>query len=296
MTTIKTTVRKKTNAGKSTRDLPRPFLKWAGGKGQLVDDLLALVPRHFNNYYEPFLGGGALFFAMYRKGLLEDKDVHLSDINTELMYTYLSIKEDLQSVVRKLKSHKYEKNYYYKIRSQDPSKLFPDILAARMIFLNKTGFNGLYRVNSMGFFNVPFGRYKNPQICDKENLKAVSRALEGVDIHITSFENILNIVRRGDFVYLDPPYVPMSETAHFVGYHQNGFGADDQERLAQVFEKLDGRGVHVMLSNSDTPWVRKRYKAFRQVRFDARRSINSKAGLRGPVGELVIIGNATSSN
>jgi len=161
---------------------------------------------------------------------------------------------------------------------------------ARMIFLNKTGFNGLYRVHSKGQFNVPLGRYKNPLICDKDNLKAVSKALLQVELHQESFDKVLDRAKRGDFVYFDPPYVPLSETANFVGYDQNGFGVSDQERLAEVFSRLAHRGVKVMLSNSDTPWVQERYKAFRQVKVMAKRLVNTRAYRRGPISEILVLG------
>jgi DNA adenine methylase len=264
-------------------------LKWAGGKGQLVYELLELAPKCFNAYHEPFVGGGALFFALHKNERLEGTQVHLSDINGELVATYEAIKKDVQAVVRHLGKHRYDKDHYYKVRKWDPRKLKPAKMAARMIFLNKTGFNGLYRVNSKGEFNVPFGRYKNPLICDRDNLKAVSKTLRQVKLHQESFEKILNRAKRGDFVYFDPPYVPLSETANFVGYAQNGFGISDQERLAEVFARLANRGVKVMLSNSDTPWVKKHYKNFRRVKVMAKRSVNTRADRRGPIGELVVL-------
>jgi DNA adenine methylase len=160
---------------------------------------------------------------------------------------------------------------------------------ARMIFLNKSGFNGLFRVNSKGQFNVPFGRYKNPLICDNDNLKAAAQALRQVELHQESFEKVLDRAKRGDFVYFDPPYVPLSETANFVGYAQNGFGVSDQERLAEVFACLAHRGVKVMLSNSDTTWVQEHYEGFRQVKVMARRLVNTRGDRRGPISELIVI-------
>ena len=287
---VKTAVREKAKTRNvNGKALPRPFLKWAGGKGQLVDELLELAPKRFKAYHEPFTGGGALFFALQRAERLDVKEVHLSDINGELVATYGAIREDVQSVIRHLVKHKYDRDLYYKVRAWDPRKLKPAKLAARMIFLNKTGFNGLYRVNSKGQFNVPFGRYKNPMICDRDNLKAVSKALRQVKLHQESFEKVLDRAKRGDFVYFDPPYVPLSETANFVGYAQNGFGVSDQERLAEVFARLARRGVRVMLSNSDTPWVQDHYKGFRQVKVMAKRLVNTRADRRGPISELVVL-------
>ena len=271
------------------RVVPRPFLKWAGGKGQLVEQLLELAPARFRAYHEPFLGGGALFFALARQDRLADKAVYLSDINGELVATWQAVRDDVRAVIRNLSRHRYDREYYYQVRDQDPAKLSPPRLAARMIFLNRTGFNGLYRVNSKGKFNVPFGRYKNPLICDRENLEAVSLSLRRVEIHHESFEAVLQRAKKGDFVYFDPPYVPVSDTANFVGYAKDGFSALDQERLAEVFAKLAGRGVRVMLSNSDTPRVKKLYSGFRMVRVLANRLVNTRADRRGPVGELVVL-------
>jgi len=269
--------------------MPRPFLKWAGGKSQLVERLLELCPQNFRNYHEPFLGGGALFFALKRAGRLEGKRVFLSDINGELIATWRAIQNNVQAVISHLQKHRYQHDYYYAVRALDPQTLPPDELAARMIFLNRTGFNGLYRVNSRGQFNVPFGRYKNPLICDRENLEAVFGALQGVEISQESFEKVLERTAEGDLVYFDPPYVPLSKTANFVGYCSDGFDLAAQERLAEVFEELSRRLVYVMLSNSDTEWVRKRYRTFRLITVPASRSVNSRPDRRGPVNELVVL-------
>ncbi|RME23458.1 MAG: DNA adenine methylase [Deltaproteobacteria bacterium] len=269
--------------------VPRPFLKWAGGKGQIVGVLERLAPKEFGAYHEPFVGGGALFFALARAGRLSGKKVHLSDINAELVATWKAVRDDVSEVIGQLQKHRYEREYYYRVRDQDPEKLPPADLAARMIFLNRCGFNGLYRVNSKGKFNVPFGRYKNPLICDRENLEAVSKVLDGVNIECEPFERVLTRARRGDFVYFDPPYVPLSKTSSFVSYAKDGFGLEDQERLAEVFGKLARRGVRVMLSNSDTPFVRDLYRDYLLVPVKAKRPINSRGNRRGPIGELVVL-------
>lgn len=274
---------------RSIRALPRPFLKWAGGKGQLVERLLDLAPAYFRAYHEPFLGGGAVFFALHRAGRLAGGKVYLADVNPELVATFRAVRDDVNSVMARLREHKYDSDHYYSVRAQNPARMKPAALAARMIFLNRTGFNGLYRVNRRGEFNVPFGRYKNPRICDAENLTAASAALREMEIRAEPFETVLDRTRKGDFVYCDPPYVPLGETASFVDYSRHGFSLDDQERLAQVFEQLARRGVYVMLSNSDTPWVRKRYRDFRRVKLLANRPVNSRADRRGPVGELVVL-------
>ena len=266
-------------------EVPRPFLKWAGGKGQLVPTLLELVPPKFKVYHEPFVGGGALFFALERQCHL--KRARLSDINPELIDTSCALRDQVEEVIACLELHPYDQDYYYAIRSLRPGDLPLAERAARMIYLNRSGFNGLYRVNTRGGFNVPFGRHKNPRLCDHKNLRAASAALQGVEIRAEPFE----AARRaglGDLVYFDPPYVPVSDTAKFVGYAQDGFSLADQERLAEVFVALADRGVHVLLSNSDTPAVRRLYRGFRAVELQARRSVNSRSDRRGPVAELVV--------
>lgn len=270
------------------RETPRPFVKWVGGKTQLLSSLLPLVPEKFGAYHEPFTGGGALFFALVRTGLLRDRPAFLSDVNAELIATYLALQDRVEEVIEALEQHRYDRDHFYRVRAVDPSKLDDASLAARLIFLNRTGFNGLYRVNRRGEFNVPFGRYDNPTICDTENLRAVSEALQCATIEHRPFDSVLEHAKRGDFVYFDPPYVPLSATASFVSYAQNGFDLDAQEHLACVFDTLAARGVHVMLSNSDTPWVRDRYRAHPIIEVTARRNVNSKAGDRGPIGELLV--------
>ena len=267
----------------------KPLLKWAGGKGQLVSELVQLVPKNFGSYHEPFAGGAALFFALYRQGLLKRKQSVLSDINKELIDTYKCIRDDVESVIKKLRTFRYDKDQFYKIRAQTPDVLTPPERAARMIYLNRTCFNGLYRVNSQGGFNVPFGRFTNPTICDADNLRAVSLTFKDAKLRCQPFSAVLDSVRKNDFVYFDPPYVPLSETAKFVSYVKNGFGLSDQEELAEVFNKLSERGVKVMQSNSDTDWVHKRYRKFKRLSVQARRSVNSRADRRGAIQELIIL-------
>jgi DNA adenine methylase len=239
------------------------------------------------------VGGGALFFALYREGLLDDRKVVLSDVNKELVDTYKAIRNKVSKVIELLREHKelHCKEHYYSVRSQQPAEMGQqEARAARMIYLNKTGFNGLYRVNRKGEFNVPLGRYVNPTICDEENLRAASRALKLATIERSPFDEVLKRARRGDFVYFDPPYVPVSSTANFVGYAKDGFGQADQERLAELFGNLKRRGVHVMLSNSDTPEVERLYRDHHLLKVMARRQVNSRKDRRGPVGELVVLG------
>ncbi len=269
------------------RGVPRPFLKWAGGKGKLLPVLLTYVPARFNVYFEPFLGGGALFFALYR--LRRIQEAVLSDINRELMDTYRALQTDVEAVIRILDTFPYSKEFYYRLRGQDPWQLPLPQRAARMIYLNKTGYNGLYRVNKQGKFNVPFGRYRNPNYKDFDNLRAVAKALQNVRLECRSFEFILDEAQAGDFVYFDPPYDPISATANFTQYHSRGFTRKDQRRLAEVFRKLAQRGVYVMLSNADTPFIRSLYRDFFVIEVKAPRFINSNPHRRGPHPELLIL-------
>lgn len=268
--------------------LPKPFIKWVGGKTQLLADLISRAPARFQNYHEPFMGGAALFFALHRAGRFYEREVHLSDVNRELVETYLGVRDQAERVIKLLRDHPYDKAHYYRVREQNPFGLGTSALAARFIYLNRAGFNGLYRVNKSGGFNVPFGRYKNPTICDADNLRAAARALRSANIHNGGFETVLTRAEPGDFVYFDPPYVPVSETSNFVGYAKGGFDLGMQEKLARVFEKLAAKGVYVMLSNSEAPWVKERFSEFHQFVVSARRNVNSKAEKRGPVGELIV--------
>lgn len=266
----------------SFRKYPKPFVKWAGGKGQILDELLARVPAQYNTYFEPFLGGGALFFSLLpRKAVLNDK-------NEELMNGYMVIQSQVEALIQSIKGHVNSKKHYYKVREVDPVSLNPVERAARFIYLNKTCYNGLWRVNKEGKFNVPFGRYKNPLICDEENLRLVAAALKDVTLLCQDFECALESARAGDFVYFDPPYYPLSDTACFTMYVEAGFGPSEQERLARVFERLSRMGVFVMLSNSDTEYIRDLYRGFRIEVVQAPRAINCRKDRRGPVSELII--------
>ncbi|HEX9297168.1 MAG TPA: DNA adenine methylase [Polyangiaceae bacterium] len=262
----------------------RPFLKWAGGKGQLLAELRALVPARAARYFEPFLGGGALFFdRLPTQGVL-------SDVNAEIVDCYLSVRDHVEELIQALGAHRYDPDYYYRVRDLDPGSLPLVERAARTIFLNKTGFNGLYRVNRSGKFNVPFGRYVKPVICDARNLRACSRALSAVDLAVCDFEVAVANAEPGDFVYFDPPYVPLSRTSTFTAYAARGFGPEEQKRLSKVFERLTERGVSVVLSNSDVPEVRGLYAGYAIRSVKAARSINSKPSCRGPISELVVVG------
>ena len=268
---------------------PRPFLKWAGGKSQLLGRLRTRVPASYGRYFEPFLGGGALFFA-----LLPKRGV-LSDVNREIIDCYTAVRDDVTGLVAALRDHRYDSEHYYAVRDTDPAKLSRVERAARTIFLNKTGFNGLYRVNRSGKFNVPFGRYAKPAICDEENLRACSAALANVELVAADFESAASRAIAGDFVYFDPPYVPLSRTAAFTAYAPGGFDLVAQSRLAAFFGKLAARGVVVLLSNSDVPEIRKLYARYRMDSIEASRVINCKATRRGPVRELLVHHGGTAA-
>ncbi|HET9959220.1 MAG TPA: DNA adenine methylase [Polyangiaceae bacterium] len=260
----------------------RPFLKWAGGKGQLFDQIARHVPENFAKYHEPFLGGGAMFFG------LRPANARLSDINEELVGCYVAIRDQVEKVIAALKPHTYDKEHFYEVRDKDPRRLKDPARAARMIYLNKTGFNGLYRVNASGKFNVPFGRHTNPLICDEVNLRACSAVLQTTELSTSDFERVLDEARSGDFVYFDPPYVPISDTAYFTAYVPGGFGWDAQKRLHAVFEELERKNVMALLSNSDVPELRKLYAGYRVNKVTATRRINSDALGRGKMSEVVI--------
>jgi DNA adenine methylase len=263
----------------------KPFLKWAGGKGQLLAQFRPLFPAELGRYFEPFVGSAAVFFAL-RPG-----QAVLTDVNRELIDCYAAVKGNVEPVIAALRRHAYDEDHYYRVREQDPAQLAPPDRAARTIFLNKTGYNGLYRVNKKGQFNVPFGRYTNPgfaHVDQLDNLRACARALRGVTLAVRDFAEVVQPARGGDFVYFDPPYVPASSTADFTSYVPGGFGWAEQRRLAEVFAQLTRKGVRAMLSNSDTPAVRDLYAAFRIDVVLASRSINSRADKRGKVGEVVV--------
>lgn len=261
---------------------PRPFLKWVGGKTQLLEQLRPLFPTMFGRYFEPFVGGAALFFALRPGGAT------LSDVNDELIDCYRAIRDDVEAVIAVLKEHRYEREHYYSVRDIDPRRLSIEERAARTIFLNKTGFNGLYRVNRAGKFNVPFGRHSNPSFCDEDNLRSCALALRGVELRVRDFRTVAADAKRGDFVYFDPPYVPVSDTADFTSYVASGFSSRDQEELAEVFARLTKKGVFAMLSNSDAPFVRDLYSEFVIDDVFATRSVNSNAAKRGKVVEVVV--------
>ena len=274
----------------SNYKIPRPFLKWAGGKRQLLVDLMVETERAglFKAYHEPFVGGGALYFELYRAGRLEHVKVQLSDTNERLIEAYWGVRDDVEAIIGLLIEHqeKHCKEHYYAVRGRVPENSVER--AARIIYLNRTCYNGLYRENSKGVFNVPMGRYVHPTICDAENLRAVSVALRRVHVETRSFESVLDCAEPGDFVYFDPPYHPLSKTASFTAYAQGGFDEASQRRLAMVFRELDARGVKVLLSNSMTDFVRELYDGYHIRTVRANRHVNSKADRRGEIDEALV--------
>jgi DNA adenine methylase len=268
--------------------IPRPFLKWAGGKTQLISELEKRTPPHFPCYHEPFVGGGALFFKLYRENKI--KKACLSDLNAELIDAYTVVRDQVEAVIQILAGYPHQASFYYDLRAQEPWAMDQFNRAARMIYLNKTGYNGLYRVSKQGQFNVPFGRYRNPGYCDETNLRAVSKALQNVGLSSTSFDKVLDKAMPGDFVYFDPPYVPVSKTANFTAYHANGFTENDQIKLRDVCIELTQRSVKVMLSNSATETVRTLYSIpdFFMTEVQASRAINSNGKGRGKLAELIV--------
>ena len=271
---------------------PKPFVKWAGGKRQLLKqfrDLGLYPPELFdpttNTYYEPFVGGGAVFFD-----LLPER-AELSDLNRELVITYNVIKNNIDELIFSLKQHIYDKEYYLEVRAKNVNELSDIEVASRFIFLNRTGFNGLYRVNKKGQFNVPFGRYSNPVICDEENLRRVSRELQNVIIKHQDYTSVLKNAQKGDFIYFDPPYYPLNRTSSFTAYTSESFLEKEQTELRDTFVKLHKRGCYIMLSNSDTPFINDLYSEIDGAtihKITAGRAINSKGSGRGKITELLV--------
>jgi DNA adenine methylase len=282
-----------------------PIVKWVGGKSKLLHDLVARIPARFRRYYEPFAGGAALFFRLAGGGVAQERDpaapsyglgaAVLNDLNADLIATYRQIALDPDAVIRRLEIHRrhHGEKHYYSVRERwnDASVSWTTVdRAATFIYLNKTCYNGLWRVNRSGAFNVPIGRYVDPPICTPDALRAASRALRGAELRQGDYASAVADAGRGDLVYFDPPYVPLSETSSFTSYTGDGFGADDQRALADLARRLVARGCQVMLSNSDTPFVRRIYEGFKVERVWCSRAINSNASRRGEVAEVIILG------
>ncbi len=271
----------------------KPFIKWVGGKRQLLDVITSNLPEEFNHYYEPFIGGGAVFFELQHTPSL------INDYNTELVNVYETIRDNIDELVEELKNHSINnsKDYYLEIRAWDRtdnySKRTNVERAARFIYMNKTGFNGLYRVNKNNQFNVPYGKYKNPNIVNEGLLREVSDFLNTDGIEITSgdFEKAVKDAKAGDFIYFDPPYAPLDvNLKNFVGYTDNGFGYDEQVRLRDLFVELDKKGCYVMLSNSSSEIIHELYKDYKDTTLivGATRAVNSNAAGRGKVDEVIV--------
>ena len=272
---------------------PKPFVKWAGGKRQLIPILNENLPKSFGIYFEPFLGGGALLFHILteRKG----QKCSISDLNSDLVLTYTTIRDRIDELISSLKNHeknyhKDSKSYYYSVRESNPRSEIEK--TSRLLFMNRTCFNGLYRVNSKGKFNVPLGRYTNPNILNEENLRSVSSILQSskVAIKCRDFESVLRDAKKGDLVYFDPPYQPVSDTANFTSYTNKSFTYEDLNRLADLCLKLDSRGCNVLLSNSDSKEVTDMFsgKSWKIKKIHANRSINSNSKKRTGHFELLI--------
>jgi DNA adenine methylase len=268
---------------------PAPFLKWAGGKRQLLPRILALAPARIDTYYEPFVGGGAVFFALAAEKRFTR--ALLGDANPELVNCYQMVRDDVEAVIAELRKLRNTPVAYYRVRAKDPARLSNAARAARVIYLNRCGYNGLYRVNSGGQFNVPFGRYARPTICDVSRLTAASRALQqNVEIVLGDFRQMLEGCQPGanDFVYLDPPYVPLSRTSSFTAYARRAFGQEDQQRLADALGALSRNSVPAVLSNSYCRTTLQLYAGLKHQKVPARRAINSVGRSRGPVTEILV--------
>lgn len=273
-------------------ELVKPFLKWAGGKRQLQTTLRTHLPsqwdRNLKSYFEPFIGGGALFFD------LQPAHATINDSNPQLINCYTVIRDAVDELITELRKHINEEAYYYNLRDWDRQDIFPTKskveLAARIIFLNKTCYNGLFRVNAAGQFNVPFGRYNNPNILDMAVLKAVSEYLQTSKINMLNqdFQSAVTDAQQGDFIYFDPPYDPVSSTASFTSYYTNKFNKDEQIRLKETVDELNHRGCYVLLSNAYTDFIKDLYGDYHQVKVLATRSINSVGTKRGKVPEILI--------
>lgn len=277
-----------------------PFLKWAGGKTQLLPQLIRLLPKNFGRYAEPFVGSAALFFQLRRsRGKFS---AILMDFNDELVNCFTIVRDSVDDLIPLLEKHRasHSREYYYAIRDLSPNQMDPIARAGRLIYLNKTCYNGLYRVNSRGQFNVPIGSYAKPGIYDEPSLRSASKSLQDTEILRADFTDVQDHVEEGDFVYFDPPYHPISKTSSFTGYtvrnpglptrrrEATSFGVDEQQLVAATFRQLDSKGCLVMLSNSDSPRIRQYYENYRIDVVSARRVINCDGSKRGAIDEIVV--------
>lgn len=270
----------------------KPFTKWVGGKRQILDVLKSNMPKEYGTYYEPMVGGGALFFSVAPKKAV------INDLNNDLILSYKTIRDEVGSLIRILEEHSdnNSKEYYYDIRLSDRDGRYEKMTdvekSARLLYMLRVNFNGMYRVNKNNQFNVPYGRYKNPNIVNESLLRSISKFLNESKITILnkSFEEVARKAKKGDFIYFDPPYVPLNQTSNFTSYTADGFGHDDQVLLRDTFKELDNRGCYVMLSNSNSPLVHELYAEYKDniLLVDAKRVINSDASKRGNVKEVIV--------
>lgn len=278
----------------TTQKMARPFLKWVGGKAKLMPHLLPLIPDSFNDYYEPFLGGGAFYFALPNVG-----SAYLNDINQHLIAAYVHLRDEIENLITDLSelhntfhslANEERKEYFLARRTEfNELKDSNTHKTSLLIFLNKTSFNGMYRENRKGHFNVPFNRSENPPILDEPNLRLVSAKIANAKFSSGSYRDVVKNAKRGDFIYFDPPYHPLNTTSSFTSYHADDFSATDQEKLRDTFVELDKKGCYVMLSNSASYLIKELYKNFQQVEILAARSINSVGTGRGKIKELIIL-------
>ena len=271
----------------------KPFLKWVGGKRQLLDQISPLIPAEYQRYIEPFAGGGAVFFSLSEQLQSANIPAWLNDINPELINAYCVVRDAPQELLEDLKTHIYEKEYFLAIRGLDRTpeglaSLSPLKRASRFIYLNRTAFNGLYRVNARGQFNVPFGWYKNPLIADTKTIFACSAALQNVQLGNASFTDILGSAGAGDFVYLDPPYIPLNDTSYFTSYSHDGFGIAEQQRLAGMIAEMAARGARFIASNAYVPELKELYDGFKIIEVKATRAINADKNGRQAISEALI--------
>lgn len=267
-----------------------PVVKWVGGKRQLLNDIIPLLPDHFSTYVEPFVGGGALLFE------IQPKKAIVNDLNHELINLYKVIKDNPNELLLLLEEHELNNSeeYFYQIRALDRSKSYDDMSdvekAARIIYLNKTCYNGLFRVNQSGQFNSPYGKYKNPNIVNKPVVLAMANYFQNNNITLLNgdYKMALKKLRKGAFVYFDPPYMPISSSSSFTGYTENGFDKKQQIELKEECDKLNSRGIKFLLSNSDHPFIRDLYKDYEIITVRAKRSINSNSNKRGEINEVLV--------
>jgi DNA adenine methylase len=273
---------------RKSNKLLKPFVKWAGGKRQIAKEISRLIPPDFNTYYEPFVGGGAILLT------LQPPKAVINDFNPELMNVYKVIKDNVEELIEDLRRHINTEEYFYKTRELDRNGEFSKLTnlerASRIIYLNKTCYNGLFRVNNQGQFNVPFGNYKDPDFVNEHTLRAVNHYLNDnkVIFHNCDFEESLKGIKKGDFVYFDPPYDPISDSSSFTGYTLNSFSRDEQVRLKETCDNLNNKGIRFLLSNSSTEFIKNLYREYQIVPIKAPRMINSIGDKRGRIEEYLI--------